>query len=168
MSKIEMLGQGLFGKTWMSQIAHNVENPNGKTTTRQTVQNWHRHDQLPDWAIDQLKELAAKRKDDIDTILNIVDDHQQVVNEAIEDFLKEQYSRLNPESTIFMKIGVYKNQYQFDAYTVQITLDKPTDLDQGWQRLNFDQSNFLKNLINIRENMAKKLDASFAVPVLQA
>lgn len=38
MSEIETIGQAIFGKSWMAQIAVNLKNAKGEPLTRQTVQ----------------------------------------------------------------------------------------------------------------------------------
>lgn len=71
MSEIETIGQAIFGKSWMAQIAANLKNAKGKPLTRQTVQNWHRRGKLPEWAKEQLETLVKKRENEIKAIAPI-------------------------------------------------------------------------------------------------
>lgn len=70
-SEIERIGTAMFGKSWMAQIAANLKNAKGEPLTRQTVQNWHRRGNLPDWAREQLETLVKKRENEIKAIAPI-------------------------------------------------------------------------------------------------
>ena len=67
-TEIQTIGEALFGKSWMTQIAENLVGNDGNPITRQAVQNWHRHNRVPVWAKEQLKKLAAARLAEIQAI----------------------------------------------------------------------------------------------------
>ena len=62
MSRVEQIGSRLYGSSWQAQIASELKNEDGGSIARQTVQSWHRRDTLPQWAIDQLMEIARQRE----------------------------------------------------------------------------------------------------------
>ena len=65
MSRIEQIGSRLYGSSWQVQIANELKNEQGECIARQTVQSWHKRDTLPQWAIDQLREIAQTRKAEV-------------------------------------------------------------------------------------------------------
>ena len=99
-TEIQIIGEALFGKSWMTQIAENLKDQNGESITRQSVQNWHRHNRVPMWAKEQLKVLAAVRLAEIQALSKTFDDYDFVVDEAIENFLWWNQSKITNESSI--------------------------------------------------------------------
>ncbi len=72
MSQIETIGTALFGQSWMSQVASVLTNENGQGLSRQTVQSWHNRDNLPQWAKAELKSIAAKRKNEVNAMYELL------------------------------------------------------------------------------------------------
>lgn len=70
MSQIEKIGTALFGKSWMTQIGEHLTNANGEPLSRQSIQNWHRRDNLPKWAIEQLASISKQRLLEVEAINN--------------------------------------------------------------------------------------------------
>lgn len=161
-TEIQIIGEALFGKSWMTQIAENLKDQNGESITRQSVQNWHRHNRVPAWAKDQLKALAAARLAEIQALNKSFDDYDFVVNDAIESFLWWNQSKIAIESSIYCKLEFSHDEFNNEQHHATITLDKPID-QSGWHVLSFDEKYFLRDMINIRAELKKKLDRSFAV-----
>ncbi len=65
MSRVEQIGSRLYGSSWQAQIANELKNEDGEGIARQTVQSWHKRDTLPQWAIDQLIEIAKQRESEV-------------------------------------------------------------------------------------------------------
>lgn len=65
MSRVEQIGSRLYGSSWQAQIANELKNEDGGGIARQTVQSWHKRDTLPQWAIDQLIEIAKQRESEV-------------------------------------------------------------------------------------------------------
>ncbi|MCL6234033.1 hypothetical protein M5F03_02425 [Acinetobacter sp. ANC 5579] len=65
MSRVEQIGSRLYGSSWQAQIANELKNADGESIARQTVQSWHKRDTLPQWAIDQLFEIAKQRESEV-------------------------------------------------------------------------------------------------------
>ena len=161
-TEIQIIGEALFGKSWMSQVAENLKDQNGNSITRQSVQNWHRHNRLPVWAKDDLKKLAVKRLAEIQELNKSFDDYDFVVNEAIDNFLWWNQSKITVESKIYCKLEFSNDEFNNEKHHAVITLEKPTDLSD-WHTLDFDEKYFMRDVINIRSELKKKLERSFAV-----
>lgn len=161
-TEIEIIGEALFGKSWMTQIAENLKNHHGETLDRQSVQNWHRRNSMPEWVKVELKELAKKRLNEIKEINNLFDNYDQAVDAAIKNFLWWNHVELNLESIIYCKLTFDLNESGYESYKAEITLDKPDELS-GWQALDFDEKYFKRDLIYIRDELKKKLDRVFAI-----
>lgn len=161
-TEIEIIGTALFGKSWMTQIAENLKDQNGESITRQSVQNWHRHNRVPMWAKEQLKVLAAVRLAEIQALSKTFDDYDFVVDEAIEKFLWWNQSKITIESSIYCKLEFTHDEFNNEQYHATITLEKPTD-SSDWHVLNFGEKYFMRDMINIRNELKKKLQRSFAV-----
>lgn len=159
---IETIGTALFGDSWMSQIAKNLNGLDGNAITRQAVQNWHRSDRVPLWAKNQLSKLAKKRLNDLIDLNNLFDNYESVVNSAIEHFLWWNQSKLDVSSVIYCKLTFETNDLGFDTHQAIITLDQP-DCLQDWHTLKFEEKYFIRDMINIRDELKKKLSRSFAV-----
>lgn len=160
-TEIQIIGEALFGKSWMTQIAENLKDQNGESITRQSVQNWHRHDRVPMWAKDQLKALAAARLNEIQELNKTFDNYDAEVNEAIEKFLWWNQSKITVESEIHCKLE-FNDDSKNEEYFATITLEKPSDLSD-WHILSFDEKYFMRDMINIRAELKNKLQRSFAV-----
>ena len=161
-TEIEIIGQALFGKSWMTQIAENLKDQKSKPITRQSVQNWHRHNRVPAWAKEQLKALAAARLAEIQELNKTFDDYDVEVNEAIEKFLRWNQSKITIESSIYCKLEFSQDEFNNEQYHATITLEKPSDLSD-WHVLDFDEKYFMRDMINIRSELKEKLQRSFAV-----
>lgn len=161
-TEIEIIGTALFGKSWMTQIAENLKDQNGEPITRQSVQNWHRHNRVPMWAKEQLKKLAAERLAEIQALNKSFDGYDFVVNEAIEKFLWWNQSKLSVDSEIYCKLEFTHDEFNNENHHATITLEKPSDLND-WHVLSFDEKHFMRDMINIRSELKKKLQRSFAV-----
>lgn len=161
-TEIEIIGTALFGKSWMTQIAENLKDQNGESITRQSVQNWHRHNRVPMWAKEQLKKLAAVRLAEIQELNKSFDDYDFVVDEAIEKFLWWNQSKITIESSIYCKLEFSHDEFNNEQHHATITLEKPNDLGD-WHMLNFDEKYFVRDMINIRSELKNKLQRSFAV-----
>ncbi|RLL43015.1 hypothetical protein D9K79_11650 [Acinetobacter cumulans] len=161
-TEIEIIGTALFGKSWMTQIAENLKDQNGQSITRQSVQNWHRHNRVPMWAKEQLKVLAAVRLAEIQALSKTFDDYDFVVDEAIENFLWWNQSKITIESSIYCKLEFTHDEFNNQRHHATITLEKPTDLSD-WHVLDFDEKYFMRDMVNIRNELKKKLQRSFAV-----
>ncbi|WP_347455684.1 hypothetical protein [Acinetobacter thermotolerans] len=161
-TEIEIIGTALFGKSWMTQIAENLKDQNGESLTRQSVQNWHRHNRLPMWAKEQLKKLAAARLAEIQELNKTFDDYDFVIDEAIENFLWWNQSKITVESSIYCKLEFSHDEFNNEQHHAAITLEKPSDLND-WHILNFDEKYFMRDMINIRSELKNKLQRSFAV-----
>lgn len=161
-TEIEIIGKALFGKSWMTQIAENLKDQNGESITRQSVQNWHRHNRVPMWAKDQLKKIASVRLSEIQELNKLFDNYDFVVNDAIESFLWWNQSKITIESSIYCKLEFSQDEFNNEQYHATITLEKPTDLGD-WHVLNFDEKYFMRDMINIRNELKKKLQRIFAV-----
>lgn len=161
-TEIQIIGEALFGKSWMTQIAENLKDQNGESITRQSVQNWQRNNRVPMWAKEQLKKLAAARLAEIQELNNTFDDYDFVVSEVIESFLWWNQSKITIESSIYCKLEFSNDEFNNEQYHATITLEKPTD-SSDWHVLNFDEKYFMRDMINIRNELKKKLQRSFAV-----
>lgn len=161
-TEIQIIGEALFGKSWMSQIAENLKDQNGKAITRQSVQNWQRNNRVPLWAKEQLKTLATVRLNEIQALNKTFDNHDFIVSEAIEKFLAWSQSKITVESNIYCKLEFTHDEFNNEQHHATITLEKPTDLSD-WHVLSFDEKYFLRDMINIRSELKEKLQRSFAV-----
>lgn len=161
-TEIQIIGEALFGKSWMTQISENLKDQKGESITRQSVQNWHRHNRVPVWAKEQLKTLAATRLAEIQAISRSFDDYDFVISEVIENFLWWNQSKITVESNIYCKLEFAYDEFNNENHHAMITLEKPTDLSD-WHILSFDEKYFLRDMVNIRTELKKKLQRSFAV-----
>lgn len=161
-TEIEIIGTALFGKSWMTQIAENLKDQNGESITRQSVQNWHRRNRVPVWAKEQLKVLVAVRLAEIQALSKTFDDYDFVVDKVIEKFLWWNQSKITIESSIYCKLEFSQDEFNNEQHHATITLEKPTDLSD-WHVLDFDEKYFMRDMVNIRNELKKKLQRSFAV-----
>lgn len=162
-TEIQIIGESLFGKSWMTQIAENLKDQKGESITRQSVQNWHRHNRVPAWAKEQLKALAAARLAEIQELNKTFDNYDVEVNEAVEKFLRWNQSKLSVDSEIYCKLEFTHDEFNNENHHATITLEKPSDLND-WHALSFDEKYFMRDMINIRSELKEKLQRSFAVP----
>lgn len=77
MSRVEQIGSRLYGSSWQAQIANELKNADGESIARQTVQSWHKRDTLPQWAVDQLIQLAKVRELEVAQAINLLEELNQ-------------------------------------------------------------------------------------------
>lgn len=102
----------------------------------------------------QLKEVQALNKS--------FDDYDFIVNDAVESFLQWNQSKITIESCIYCKLEFSHDEFNNEQHHATITLEKPMDLSD-WHVLSFDEKYFMRDMINIRSELKKKLQRIFAV-----
>lgn len=162
-SEVEIIGTALFGKSWMSQVAENLIGTDGNPLTRQAIQNWHRSDRLPQWAKSELKKVAQKRLSEIQAINDTFNNHDSVVNQVVDNFIHWNGSKLNAQSSIYCQLRFGADKYNNEVCEAEISLEPKTG--EGWQKHQFDEKYFQRDLLNIRKILREKLDPIFAIPV---
>lgn len=71
MSKIQKIGELLYGETWQTQLARDLKNDDGVSLARQTIQKYHKENLYPFWVANQIEELIIIRKNDIQKALDL-------------------------------------------------------------------------------------------------
>lgn len=163
-SEIELIGLGLFGKNWQSQICEHLQNKKGGKLSRQTLFAWHDRDSLPIIYKPELRKLAKTRMKQMRQAYAMLNDDQGSIEEAIEQFLKKNASLLNPLSTIYTRVFFGYDKYRNFNLRVELTLDDPevepkaqgddVELAQ-WNAFTFSVNNFVSELIDLKENLLK-------------
>lgn len=160
-TEIEIIGTALFGKSWMSQIAENLVGKDGEPLTRQAVQNWQRSDRVPHWAKAELKIIAQKRLTEIQAINDMFNNHEQEVGRVIGNFIYQSGTKLTVNSVVYCQLRFSADKYNNEIYQAEISLE-PKNVD-GWQKHQFDEKHFQRDLINIRKILKEKLQLIYAV-----
>lgn len=62
MSRLKIIGEGLYGRNWKNSLAANLINEKGVPLRRTRIENWHEVDLLPNWVIKQVKILLLERE----------------------------------------------------------------------------------------------------------
>lgn len=163
-SEIELIGLGLFGKNWQSQICEQLKNKQGGKLSRQTLFAWHDRDSLPIIYKPELRRLAETRMKQMRQAYAMLNDDQWSIEEAIAQFLKKNASLLNPLSTIYTRVFFGYDKYRNFNLRVELTLDEPevepeTKGDDvkspQWSGFTFSLNNFVSELIDLKENLLK-------------
>ena len=69
--ELHAVGRALYGSQWQTELARNITNLDGKELDHRRVKQWACGARpVPDWILPKLKELAEKRKTDIEQISN--------------------------------------------------------------------------------------------------
>lgn len=159
-SEIELIGLGLFGKNWQSQICEHLQNKQGGKLSRQTLFAWHDRDSLPIIYKPELRKLAEIRMNQMRQAYAMLNDDQRTIEEAIAKFLTKNARRLNPMSTIYTRVFFGYDKYRNFNLRVELALDEP---DAGesetntpkWSAFSFSLNNFVSELINLKEKLLK-------------
>lgn len=163
MSQIETIGTALFGQSWMAQVASVLTNEKGQELSRQTVQSWHNRDNVPAWAKAELKSIAAKRKNEVNAMYELLnpENAQAAKQKAIDLFLSWNADKINAETVIYTRLRYCVDEYNNPILNADVTLEPQSG--DGWRTTTFSSKKFTRELINLRKTLLTKLDFNLAV-----
>ncbi|OTG87918.1 hypothetical protein [Acinetobacter sp. ANC 3813] len=62
MSRLKIIGLGLFGRNWKIALASHLINEKGEPLRRTRIESWDKADILPDWVVEQVKIMILERE----------------------------------------------------------------------------------------------------------
>lgn len=69
--QLHAVGRALYGGQWQTELAKNIKNLQGCELDKRRVQQWACGARpVPDWLLPKLKDLAEKRKYEVEQISN--------------------------------------------------------------------------------------------------
>lgn len=69
--KLKYAGIALFGSRWQTELAASLKNADGKPLDPRRIRQWLAGDYAtPEWVWPKIRELATKRKSEIESLLN--------------------------------------------------------------------------------------------------
>lgn len=157
-TEIEIIGEALFGKSWMSQVAENLKDQNGESIARQSVQNWHRRDNLPVWAKDELKKLAVERFRQIENLTIAMGENYHFVDKRINEFLmSDAFKTLKVGDIIFCRGLIFVDKYKNEVYDAEITLEEQQYNVGGWKKIELEDIDIKRGAESLRKQLVQKI-----------
>lgn len=148
-------GESLYGENWVSPLANDLN------INRKTIQRYNSGEMQVNQKIKkEIAELLSIRERKIKKIRLSIDDSFAAENarqEAIKSFLSLNTSKLTPITKVYCRLR-FNNAF----YKADIQLEKPEDLE-GWQSHQFDEKYFVRDLVDIRKVLSKKMEDVMAV-----
>lgn len=156
-SEIQIIGEALFGASWMTQVAGCLKNESGEFISRQTVQTWHNRDRLPLWAKADLVEIIKKRFNEIENLKISMIDNYYLAYKRIKDFLlSDDCKNLKVGDVIYCRSLLTYDKYRNEMYDAEITLEEKPNVD-GWKKIEIDSIDVSRGLKNLEKELIHKI-----------
>lgn len=161
-SEIEIIGYGLFGNTWKSQIAQLISKIGYEDLTRGAVGSWHNRNKIPKKYKPFLRQIAELRLEQVKCVCNMLIQDQNVIDQCIDQFIDSYADEITPNTKIYTHLS-----YGLDIYENMILKPKilishnsaQCDLE-GWEPFFINDVKFQRQLIMLRSNLQKQFATS--------
>lgn len=161
-SEIEIIGYGLFGNTWKSQIAQLISAMGQENLTRGAISSWHNRNKIPKKYKPLLQQIATSRLEQIKNIYNIIVLDQDAINQCIDEFIDSYADTITPQTKIYTRLSYGIDAYNNKIIEPHIVISRnsmPCDLDD-WQPFFINKVRFQQQLIMLRSNLQKQFATS--------
>lgn len=158
---LKFYGKSLFGESWQSQLASDLN------VDRRKVNDWLKERrQLPLFLNDEIPNLLAKKKNEIEVAITHLDNYWFAVKKAIDQFRINHLHKATIGSTIYYKLEYNDhllNDFKRENYTAYITFESPIENENGWYKHTFEEAYFMIDITRFHELMVKKITKDKAV-----